>query len=94
MSQGTQIATTTHSPNGGPTSVHSTSKGDGTSRTGGGSWSELSSNITWMEMDLHIVAICGRTFSSTYVAIGLAESIIILPHTLILVFYFGLSYEC
>ena len=37
---------TTNSPNGGPTSIDSTSEVDDTSRTCGGSWNELSSNNT------------------------------------------------
>ena len=41
----------THSPDGEPTHVPSNiaSEGDGTSRTGGGNWSELPSNMTWRE---------------------------------------------
>ena len=53
MSQVTQkIVATSHSPECDSThaSIDSTSEGDGIIRTGRGSWSELTNNITWREI--------------------------------------------
>ena len=47
----------THSPDGDstPVSSNSTSEGEGITRTGGGSCSELPSNITWREKCMEII---------------------------------------
>ena len=53
------LTATTHSPDGDPIHVssYSTSEGEGIIRTGGGSCSELSSNIIWKETNKNGVSI-------------------------------------
>ena len=53
MLQETEVAiTTVHSPDGDPTPSNIASEGEGITRTGGRSCSELASNIIWREMSM------------------------------------------